>query len=192
MRYSVVAALVLVTALTLGMLAAQTPSDGPRYNGTNLLRPVDYREWPFLGSGLDMTYDEGSDGVQSSTPQLFTNVFVNPTSYRHFMATGTWPDGTILILEARNSSGEASINKAGRFQSDLTGLEAEVKDSRFPDGWAYFNFGPDDEAPPLTGEREAGCVTCHTEHGAVERTFVQFYPTLLSVAREKGTLRSGF
>jgi hypothetical protein len=26
----------------------------------------------------------------------------------------------------------------------------------------------------------------------VERTFVQFYPTLLEVARQKGTLKPGF
>ena len=113
-----------------------------------------------------MTYDPAPAGVQSEAPQRFTNVFVNPSSYRSFTQTGAWPDKTTFILEARNSSGEASINKAGRFQTDLVGLEAEVKDSRFPDGWAYFNFGSEDVAPPLTGEVEASCITCHTEHTA--------------------------
>ncbi|MBM3777780.1 MAG: cytochrome P460 [Acidimicrobiia bacterium] len=166
--------------------------DGPHYvDGTTLVRPADYREWPFLGSGLGMTY-EPAEGLQATAPQLFTNVFVNPSSYRAFMDTGRWQDGTIFILEFRNSSGEASINRAGRFQTNLVGLEAEVKDSRFPDGWAYFNFGDRDSAPPLTGTVAAGCVKCHTEHTAVERTFVQFYPTLLDVARAKGTLNPGF
>jgi aspartate oxidase len=45
---------------------------------------------------------------------------------------------------------------------------------------------------PLSGNRVAACIACHTEHTAVERTFVQFYPTLLDVAREKGTLKTGF
>ena len=32
--------------------------DGPRYqNGNHLVRPADYREWPFLGAGLGLTYD---------------------------------------------------------------------------------------------------------------------------------------
>jgi len=40
--------------------------------------------------------------------------------------------------------------------------------------------------------RVVACVECHTKHTAVERTFVQFYPTLLEVARRMGTLKPGF
>ncbi len=177
-------------ALTMTAGAQQDGGDGPRYTGgTNLVRPTDYREWIFLGSGLGMTYAEPS-GSQSAP--LFTSVFVNPSSYRSFMQTGKWPDRTIFVLEIRNSSGEASINKSGRFQAGLVGIEAEVKDSRFPDGWAFFDFGSASVAPPLGGERVARCIDCHTKHTAVERTFVQFYPTLLEVARQKGTLKPGF
>jgi hypothetical protein len=182
----------LSLAVTAEQQPGGVPGDGPRYaDGTNLIRPADYREWPFLASGLGMTYEPAA-GAQSSAPQLFTNVFVNPSSYRSFMQTGAWPDKTIFILEFRNSSSEASINKAGRFQTNLVALEAEVKDSRLPDGWAFFNFGAKDVAPPLTGDRAADCVECHTKHTAVERTFVQFYPTLLEVARQKKTLKPGF
>jgi len=111
------------------------------------------------------------------------------------METGAWPDQSIFILELRRSGTDASINRAGRFQTELFALEAEVKDSRFPDGWAFFEFGRadalSDAAAPLTGARAAPCVECHSEHTAVERTFVQFYPTLLDVARDKGTLNPG-
>ena len=181
-------------AFSLAVHAQQMPGDGPRYmDGTNLVRPTDYREWMFLSSGLGMTYD--AERSQSS-PQLFQNVFVNPSSYRSFMQSGKWPDGTIFVLEFRVASSEASINEAGRFQTDFRGLEAEVKDSRFPDGWAFFNFGRgqsmQDVAEPLAGQRVAACVECHTKHTAVERTFVQFYPTLLDVARRMGTLNPGF
>ena len=171
-------------------LRAQTPNDGPEYvNGTNLVRPVNYREWMFLGSGLGMTYEPPAS---AQAAPLFGNVFVNPSSYRRFMQTGSWPDRTVFILEFRNSSSEASINKSGRFQTELTGVEAEVKDARFPDGWAYFNFGESQSAPLLAGERVARCIECHTKNTAVERTFVQFYPTLLEVARRRGTLKPGF
>lgn len=170
---------------------AQVPGDGPQYmDGTNLVRPPDYREWPFLGSGLGMTYDQEA-GSQSPS-QRFTNVFVNPSSYRSFMQTGKWPDKTIFALEVRNAASDTSISKAGRFQAGLAVFEAEVKDSRFPDGWAFFNFGTKDVAEPLSGKAVARCVECHTKHTAVERTFVQFYPTLLEVARQKGTLKPGF
>ena len=186
-------ALALVASVTL---RAQTNGDGPRYtNGTNLVFPDDYREWMFLSSGLSMTYEEEGDGSEAGL-RLFQNVFVNPSSYHAFMETGTWPDGTIFVLEFRRAGTEASINRAGRFQTDLVMLEAEVKDSRFEDGWAFFDLGPANDlretAAPLTGERVARCIECHTKHTAVERTFVQFYPTLLEVARAKGTLKPGF
>lgn len=191
-RLVMTAALLCAPVFSLGGLTQPTVSDGPEYaDASNLVLPAAYREWVFLGSGLGMTYGS-AERAQSTAPQLFTNVFVNPSSYRGFMNTGRWPDKTVFILELRNSDGDASINQAGRFQTNLVGLEAEVKDSRFPDGWAYFSFGEDDVAPPLAGNVVASCIECHTEHTAVERTFVQFYPTLLDVARQKGTLKPGF
>lgn len=182
-------------------LAQQAPDDGPRYvDGTNLVRPDNYREWTFLGAGLGMTYAEEGDGTADGVPgagsQLFSNVFVNPSSYRGFMETGVWPDRTTFVLEFRQSASEVSINEDGWFQTELLMLEAEVKDARFPDGWAFFEFGRADDladaAEPLTGERVAPCIECHSEHTAVERTFVQFYPTALEAAREHGTLKPGF
>lgn len=171
---------------------AQAVDPGPRYKGQNLLRPTDYREWVFLSSGLGMDYDPAPPGVER--PPLFGNVYVNPTSYRAFMKTGSWPDRTIFVLEFRASKTEGSINKVGRFQGELVALEAEVKDSRFPDGWAFFNFTRKgqifDVAEPLPDS--AGCMECHTKHTAVEKTFVQFYPTLMEVARKMGTVKPGF
>ena len=185
--------LLWVTAVSVAVYAQQSQRDGPRYDGMTLVRPVDYREWPFLGSGLGLTYDGG--GAANAAPP-FTNVFVNPSSYRSFMETGMWPNQTVFILEGRRSETNAAPNVGGRFQGEILGLEAEVKDTKFPDGWAFFNFGRapalSSAAAPLTGDAVRVCVECHTQHTAVERTFVQFYPTLLEVARRKGTLKPAF
>ena len=186
----------LTLAVILSSVVRAQLDDSPRYaNGWDLVFPADYREWTFVSSGLSMTYEDDGDGSESGL-RLFQNVFVNPSSYRQFMENGTWPDGTTFILEFRRAGTEASINRAGRFQTDLVMVEAEVKDSRFEDGWAFFDFGRAgairETAAPLSGDRVARCIECHTEHTAVERTFVQFYPTLLEVAREKGTLKTGF
>ena len=194
-----VALVAFAAALSVAARAQPEANDGPRYqNGNNLVRPDDYREWMFLSSGLGMTYESegGGSAAESSRPPVFQNVFVNPSSYRHFKETGTWPDGSIFVLEIRQADTEASINRAGRFQTDLVMLEAEVKDSRFEDGWAFYSFGRAGSMPaavaPLAGSQVAECVECHTEHTAVERTFVQFYPTALEIAREKETLKPGF
>ena len=181
-----------LSAATAG-LAGQTPESELRYvKGTRLVRPADYRSWAWISSGLGMTYE--GEAARPGQPPTFTNVFVNPSSYRSFMQTGRWPDRTIFVLEFRASTTQGSINTGGYFQGALVGLEAEVKDSRFPDGWAFYNFG---QAASLASDAEpiedaARCVECHTKHTAVERTFVQFYPTLLEVARKMGTVKPGF
>ena len=118
-RSALLSVVLCMSVFSRGGSAQPVPLDGPQYEDeTNLILPTDYREWPFLGSGLGMTYDP-AEGVQSTAPQLFTNVFVNPSSYRNFMNTGGWPDRTVFILEFRNLDGAASINRAGRFQTDL-------------------------------------------------------------------------
>jgi Cytochrome P460 len=157
----------------------------PRYTADGQLTlPSDYREWVFLSSGLGMTYQP----MPQNDGPAFTNVFVNPTAYRSFLATGKWPDKTMLILEVRTSTSKGSINQGGSYQSGVLGIEAEVKDSaKFPGtGWAFFAFGKSNTGKFLS--RTEDCYSCHAEHGAVDNTFVQFYPTLLEIAKQRGTL----
>ena len=133
--------------------------------------------------------------VPEAADPPFGNVFVPPGAYRSFLDTGTWPDKTIFVVEVRASTSHGSINQGGHYQTDLRVLEAEVKDSaRFPDTWAYFDLTTPDgtlleESAALPKE---SCFNCHAENAAVEHTFVQFYPTLLDVAKSKGTLRPDY
>ncbi len=164
-------------------------ADGPQYSRDGaMLLPANYREWVFLSSGLGMTYGPAGQ-TDAAGNQRFDNVFASPAAYKAFLQTGNWPDKTTLILEVRDSQSHVSINKGGHVQGDMLAIEAHVKDtSRFPGGWAFFQFGKLDRAAvtPTT----ATCYSCHSQHGAVDTTFVQFYPTLLDVARHKGSLHS--
>ena len=192
-------ALLTASLLTLAAFAANSPAERvattPRnsdaiFTTDGLLKPpVDYREWIFLASGLDMNYSDGP-GMDHS---MFDNVFVDPTAYRAFMQTGTWPDGTRLIKENRVAGEKGSINKHGKFQTaDTMGIEVHVKDSkRFPGNWAFFMFASTRSEPATQIPASASCYSCHQQHGAVDTTFVQFYPTLLGVATEKRTLVPG-
>ena len=107
------------------------------------------------------------------------------------MKTGTWPDRTMFVLEIRGSQAEGSINRSGYFQTGLRAIEANVKDSRLPGGWGFYNFGNKTAAvAPLP--QSATCYTCHADNTAVEHTFVQFYPALMDVARRMGTVKADY
>jgi len=68
----------------------------------------------------------------------------------------------------------------------------EVKDaSRFPDKWAYFGFDSTEPSSEATSPSKNACWTCHDQNAAVEHTFVQFYPSLLAIAKEKKTIKGG-
>lgn len=173
-----------------GVVAA-ADADAPKYAANGDLSPIPhYREWIYLTSGIDMSYSPKAMEMDHS---MFDNVFVNPASYRSFLATGTWPDKTVLVLEVRGAQTRGSINKTGHFQStERMGLEVHVKDeAKFPGKWAFFEFDDPDKNGTLLPQK-AACYTCHTAHGAVDTTFVQFYPTLLPIAQKKGTFSEAF
>jgi hypothetical protein len=190
----------LVAFCALAMaLAAVTPqasspiesgANSPMYTSDgNLKFPAQYREWVYLSSGVDMSYSPNAMGMDHS---MFDNVFVNPEAYKAFLMTGTWPDKTMLVPEARKAGTKASINKNGHYQTgEVMGLEVHVKDeARFQGKWAFFNA-----EDGMTGKllpKEMECYSCHEQHGAVDTTFVQFYPTLLEIAKKKNTLSAAY
>ena len=64
-----------------------------------------------------------------------------------------------------------------------------MKDTtRFKSGWAFFS-DLENRTPPKPIPAATSCYSCHEQHGAVDTTFVQFYPTLIDAAKQKGTLK---
>jgi len=189
----------LVTLACLGSLVAiagcaDNPApavakdEAPLFEGNALLRPTDFREWQYVSTGQGMSYAGGTQqpGV------LFDNVFVRRSAYESFKQSGLWPEQTIFVLELRMSSDHDSLLSAGRYQTDQLLVEASVKDShRFENSWAYFSFYPgDDGTLPTKVERnpDGACFSCHQTHAQVDFTFGQFYPTILPIAQQLGTL----
>lgn len=165
-------------------------SNFPAYSQDGrLLFPAHYREWVFLSSGVDMSYNPKAIATGHT---VFDNVFVNPEAYATFLQTGSWPDKTILVLEARMGMEKGSINHLGHYQgTQVMGIEVHVKDeARFPGKWAFFDF--DNEVSGSIFPKEAACYSCHADHAAVDTTFVQFYPTLLPIAQQKKTLSESY
>ncbi|MSP95375.1 MAG: cytochrome P460 [Alphaproteobacteria bacterium] len=174
----------------LAALAQPAANTAPSYTEAGrLVFPSAYRKWVFLSSGHDMSYLPAPVRRMST----FGNVFVSPQSHDAFLQSGTWPDKTVLVLEVRRAEQEGSINRNGHFQSEVVRHEVHLKDvARFSasGGWAFFAFAT--EAPADMIPRTANCYSCHEANAAVDTTFVQFYPTLLPIARAKNTLSAPY
>jgi hypothetical protein len=183
------ATIVLLSSAAL-LKSAPRPASGPQYTSDAQLKlPENYREWVYVTTGFDMSYNPAMSGMDH---HMFDNVFVNPEAYKSFVETGRWPDKTMLLLEGRAGEGKGSINQKGNYQgTEIMGIEIHVKDeARFPGKWAFFTFGDGKTGKMVPTNME--CYSCHADHAAVDTTFVQFYPTLLPIAKAKGTLSAGY
>lgn len=181
--------------LALALRAAPgmpAPAHQPKLAGAafsadgKLQRPADYRNWRFVSSGLGMSYGPAAKAAALTGHVMFDNVFVQPEAYDAFLRDGVWPEGTIFVLELRNTETQRPPNNKGYFQTDLVAVEVSVKDSeRFKGRWAYYDFGR--KASSASPQPEKECFACHNRDAAVDMTFVQFYPTLSARAAVKGT-----
>jgi len=179
------AALIIALSLNHNVAANSASANLPSYAADGkLVLPANYRDWTFLTSGFGMNYSAGT-----SFRPMFTNVYVTPEAVQGFKSTGKWPDKSMFIVEIYSPASHGSINKGGHYQDTFAGLDVEVKDSSREQEWSYYNFG----AGETVGEAIVGpgCNNCHSKNGAVEHTFVQFYPTLLDFAIEKNLIKSG-
>jgi hypothetical protein len=69
---------------------------------------------------------------------------------------------------------------------DSAHQDAKAKGNR----WTFYRFGNAVRAKAIS--RPASGYTCHEEHGAVDTTFVQFYPTLMDAAQTHKTLSAAY
>ena len=170
----------LALALVLAALPLDLPSHAtsspaaPRFSGDALVQPTGYDTWPLVGSSLGLSYS----GRPDNGPGTFHRVYMSPSSYDAYKKTGQFPEGTMFVLESYEAQEKKSIAQGGYTEGARVGLDASIKDkSRYPDGWAYFNF---DNGAAATARAfpDARCHSCHLAHGEKDSVFVQFYPNL--------------
>ncbi len=170
-------------ALEQGPVTASSSKAMPKYDAKrDLLLPSDYRTWVLAGSSLGLSYSEGGGG---GGMQMFNTTLIEPTAYRHFVETGEFRDGTMMVLLLQGIGTNALPARRGQFATDAHGIEMAVKDtSRVPEGWAYYNFGGSMMGGLRTSaapQPKASCYNCHIEHAARDNVFMQFYQMLRDV-----------
>jgi hypothetical protein len=157
-------------------------SETPKYTADGQLIPFSpevFREWIWVGEPL--TPNDLNDG-EANFPE-FHDVYINPTAWREWKKSGTFPDGTVLIKELTSVGSKKAASGNGYFQGEFTGLEHAIKDTkRFPaeaKGWGYFSFGHKYPLKKQAAQNPvASCAACHIANAQNDMVFTQYYPVL--------------
>jgi hypothetical protein len=175
--------------------ATTQSSTAPQYDAKgNLLRPVGFETWVFVGSNLGLAYEGKPEQPE------FHNVYISPQAYAEFVKTQTFPDLTVLVIDRLTAKDREAkgVVTAGVYNDQRVGVLAAVKNLHRPDKgtkpWAYYVFSMDDGNPPkmpdsaaaepdstsasTDSEKEKTCEGCHAVHASRDHVWVQFYPVL--------------
>jgi hypothetical protein len=185
---------ILVLTLPSKMQAQESPGDEPRYTSDGkLMVPTGFETWVFVGSNLGLSYREGMAAMTAleatrANTQQFHNVYISRSAYSQFLASGGFPDKTVLVMQvfAANGPAPGGILANGVFNGTRTGVEVAVKNLHRPDGkttpWAYYDFtdrsDPTKTLPTASAFPDEACESCHRAHASLDNVWVQFYPTL--------------
>jgi hypothetical protein len=187
----------LAAAGAVGMLSAWSaglsgrpapagwPGDSvPRYAGDALIRPDGFERWILAGASLGLGYSAAGGADLAGGGELFHNVYIEPSAYRHYVRTGRFREKTMLAMTLYAPARKLHPATQGQFEGEFLAAEFALKDSeRFPGGWAYFDFGTRGPGSRALAMPRDACQSCHARHAADDHVFVQFYPTLRSVSR---------
>ena len=157
-------------------MTASAQSDIARFEGSSLVAPAGYDEWPLVGASLGLSYSP--DALAASSSQTFHRVYLNPSSYRAFLKTGRFPEGSTFVLELYEPAEMLSLPaRAGKYEGRRVAVEASVKDTQRFGGWGYFGLN-NGRARTATAFDPSRCQACHVKHAATDSVFTQFYPRL--------------
>ncbi|HEY6258921.1 MAG TPA: cytochrome P460 family protein [Xanthobacteraceae bacterium] len=193
-RAGVLAGLAAVACAILALQAKGQSATVPQYSPAGeLLVPIGYETWVFVGSNLGLAYRQGLPVMTTreatrADQRRFHNVYINKEAYAYFLANRAFPEPTILAMEvfAAADKEPSGVVASGVYNGDRLGLEVAVKNSSRPDGrttpWAYYDFTDPTDASKLQASAPANddriCESCHRQHAGKDNVWVQFYPVL--------------
>lgn len=165
---------------------ADASQSGPQFEGADtLLRPEGFRNWMMVDRSS--AAEIGAAYAAHPGAAFGATVYVNPAAYRAYLASGSFPDGTLLLWESSDTPHGGGTRdderSAGSPRRDRIApvLLASVKDSsRFANGWAFFDFTGSagqilPKARPLP--ESSGCGTCHRRDAPLDHVFTTFVRT---------------
>ena len=169
---------------TSGAWSPYVDSDG------NINVPRDYRLWAFLGSWYVVA--KGSNDTAGAPG--FHTVYTQPRSVEHYLKTGTFPDGAVLVKELlKVGTGELTTGDA-RWPTDVEGWFVMVKDTQgrhagnplWGNGWGWAFFTVDDPNKTTTRNWRIECLGCHVPAKTTDWVYTHGYPLLQHPTRQVG------
>lgn len=176
------AVVLLLSVIVISQPHAEAKEHAKFDKDGNLIQPKDYewRKWIFVGAPVT---PNSLNPPEAPFPE-FHNVYIDPSSYKHYSKTGEFPEGTLLIKELVSVGATKASSGNGFFEGDFIGLEAAYKSKKRypsePGNWVYFSFSHEPPPYPESGKLmpAAACNSCHQATAAEDWVFTQFYPVL--------------
>lgn len=193
-KIAVLSTLGIAVAACAGVVAQSSDINQAEFTAEGDVKiPENWREWVYVGTPLT---PNALNGGEAPFPE-FHNVYIEPSAWEHYKASGTFANGTQIAKELvsvrENDNAEdgssSEVSGQGYFQGEFIGLELTVKDTeKFadqPGGWVYYSFGHHPEPYEQTAKAFPAetCNSCHEANAADDFVFTQFYPVLRSVQK---------
>ena len=148
-----------------------------------LVLPADIDTWIALGSNIGGDYADGE--FDAENPGAIGVVQMEPSAYRFFVENGRYANGTMLLLSFFQTQQKPQPALRGFVQGDLSAREMHVIDrDKYVGERAFYMFPVGLESSPRL-VADAECVECHGKHGALDSTFIQFYPAIRDLVADR-------
>ena len=154
--------------LALGLVGAAYAASPEK---ASVAYPTGYRKWAFVKSMV----------IYSDKHPLFAefgglhHVYANAEAMRALVKGGTFPDGSVLVLdllEAKDESGawvEGSRKLVGVMEKDRARFKATG-------GWGFEAFKGDSQTERTVTDASAQCFTCHQKQRDNDFVFSGYLP----------------
>lgn len=183
---SLVVAAISIAVVTKGGDSIPQATSAAQWNDKDqLLQPINYREWIFVGTPV--TPNDMNDG-SAAFPE-FHNVYIAPLSWAEYKKTGKFPEGTVMVKELVSVGSKQAASGAGYFQGEFIGLEAAVKSAakhpKEPGNRGYYSFTQQGKVPSKSASIKPtqSCNACHV-NAKEDYVFTQYYPVLRAAVKK--------
>ncbi len=153
------------------------PSDVVSDSG-EIAFPRGFLKWQTLGAWSTADEDGKANGMHQ--------VYISPGAADAYLATGEFPDGTVLVKEVRGAATAKLSTGAASYATDKGVWFVMIKDAnqRFPenplwgDSWGWALFEAKEPSQQVATDYKTDCLGCHVPAKETDWIYIEAYPVL--------------